>query len=605
MYQRLQTTLVGILVTTLISGCGIAVPETPITTMIPTTTQHPLATTTPTETVLPQPTVPATILPTSTPVLTDTPTATSRPYELISNQYYVVEGDPVRKLSLYLPSEESRRPFTLLIAAGQYFPDLIDYFVELGYPVISFNTRNDSYLTEIQDGFCALAWTRANARAFGFDAAQLVPIGGSMWGGNAALLGLVDDPAPFLEECPNTLPETGRVRAIITLAGVFDYSEEGDFFAGFIHNISDFMGGTPAEVPDNWAAASAINWVQGDEPPFLLIHGTSDINVAPSQSEKFADVLEIAGTEVSLVLLPGVNHNTSVTDPQVFTEMQSFLERLEQTATQDKDSDSLIAFTSERNGNSDIYVMNADGSNQRRLTDDPAYDAWSSWSPDGSRIAFVSTRSGNADIYIMDVDGTNPRQLTQHSADDIWPAWSPDGTRIAFPSRRDGNFEIYVINVDGTGLQRLTNTTAAEDFPTWSPDSMQLLFSRIEGNDGTYLMHADGSQERQLLDFPILEPAWSPDGSRIAFGSDHEGFRGIYVMDADGRDLQRLSTNRSGENCPDWSPDGTKITFVSWRDGIGEIYVMDVDGINLLQLTQDWFADEFPDWQPIPRPPIQ
>jgi len=96
----------------------------------------------------------------------------------------------------------------------------------------------------------------------------------------------------------------------------------------------------------------------------------------------------------------------------------------------------VIAFNSERAGNTDIYIMNADGNDQRRLTDDPAYDAWPSWSPDGSQIAFVSTRNGNPDIFIMDADGSNLRQLTDHPANDIWPAWSLDGTRIAFPSRQ-------------------------------------------------------------------------------------------------------------------------------------------------------------------------
>ena len=83
----------------------------------------------------------------------------------------------------------------------------------------------------------------------------------------------------------------------------------------------------------------------------------------------------------------------------------------------------VIAFTSERDGNSEIYIMNADGSDPRRLTHDPAYDAWPTWSPDGSQIAFASNRSGNPDIYVMDADGSNVRQLTQHSENDIWPEW--------------------------------------------------------------------------------------------------------------------------------------------------------------------------------------
>jgi WD40 repeat protein len=294
----------------------------------------------------------------------------------------------------------------------------------------------------------------------------------------------------------------------------------------------------------------------------------------------------------------------------------------------------VIAFTSDReDGEGDIYIMSAPEGvdtgeqgipNPKRLTDDPAYDGWPTWSPDGSQIAFMSTRSGNPDIYVMDADGSNLRQLTDHPANDIWPEWSPDGTRIAFPSRRDGNFELYVVNADGTGLQRLTNTPGHEDFPAWSPDGTQLLFSRSEGDDGTFVMtvpsgtDAGGAEpgsgnERRLLDFRVLEPAWSPDGTRIAFGSDHEGFRAIYVMDVadaltgtDAANLRKLSNTRAGENCPSWSPDGTRITFASWRDGNGEIYVMAVpdgaaeDGSNRQKLTNDRFEDEFPAWRPVP-----
>ncbi len=273
----------------------------------------------------------------------------------------------------------------------------------------------------------------------------------------------------------------------------------------------------------------------------------------------------------------------------------------------------LIAFTSERDGNGEIYVMNADGRDQRRLTDDPAYDAWPTWSPDGTRIAFVSTRSGNADIFVMELNGAeqgsgNLQQLTDDQEEDIWPEWSPDGTRIAFPSRRDGNFEIYVMDADGTNLQRLTNSPGSDDFPAWSPDSARIVFSRTGTDRGTYIINADGSNEQKVLDFAVLEPAWSPDGTQIAFGSDHEGYRAIYVMDVEGTEqgsgnLQRLSDTKAGENCPSWSPDGRQIVFASWRDGDGEIYVMDLDGAeqgsgSVQKLTDNRFADEFPTWQP-------
>jgi Tol biopolymer transport system component len=262
-------------------------------------------------------------------------------------------------------------------------------------------------------------------------------------------------------------------------------------------------------------------------------------------------------------------------------------------------SGDMIAFTSDRgDGEGDIFVMNADGSDQRRLTNGPSYDAWPAWSPNGSQIAFTSARNGNADIYVMDADGTSLQRLTDDVESDFWPDWSPDGTQIAFVSRRDGNSELYVVDVEGSSLQRLTNTPGREDFPAWSPDGPRIVFSRIEGNDGTFVMDADGSNEQRLLNYPVLEPAWSPNGTRIAFGSDHGGLRAIYVMDADGSNLQKLSNTRAGENCPDWSQDGTRITFASWRDGDGEIYVMDADGSNLQKLTDNRYEDEFPAWRP-------
>lgn len=257
-----------------------------------------------------------------------------------------------------------------------------------------------------------------------------------------------------------------------------------------------------------------------------------------------------------------------------------------------------IAYTSDQDGNAEIYIMNPDGNNPIRLTDNPAYDAWPTWSPDGSQIAFMSDRTGNPDIFVMTADGTNLRQLTDHPANDIWPEWSPDGTRIAFPSRRDGNFEIYIMNPDGSDQQRLTNTPGHEDFPAWSPDGTRILFTRSEIDEGTYVMNADGSGEKRLLDFRVFEPDWSPDGTQIVFGSDHEGFRGIYVMDTNGGNMKKLSTTRAGENGPTWAPDGIQLAFTSWRGNDGEIYVMDTSGNYLEQLTNNRSEEEFPAWQP-------
>ena len=147
-----------------------------------------------------------------------------------------------------------------------------------------------------------------------------------------------------------------------------------------------------------------------------------------------------------------------------------------------------IAFMSKRDGNPEIYVMDADGGNQRNLTNHRNDDWWPSWSPDGKRIVFVSERDGNREIYVMDADGGNPQNLTNDPNEDWYPSWSPDGERIVFMSRRDGHvidraptYEIYVMDADGGNPQNLTNNPRDDFSPTWfnSPFSVSLTGKKI------------------------------------------------------------------------------------------------------------------------------
>ena len=128
-----------------------------------------------------------------------------------------------------------------------------------------------------------------------------------------------------------------------------------------------------------------------------------------------------------------------------------------------------IAFYSDRDGNNEIYVMDAYGRNPLKLTNHPASDWYPAWRPDGQRIAFCSDRDVGYEIYVMDTDGKNPRNLTNHPAEDEVPAWSSDGQRIAFTSDRDGNCEVYAMDADGKNRRRLTNHPAQDVFADWSP----------------------------------------------------------------------------------------------------------------------------------------
>ncbi len=265
-------------------------------------------------------------------------------------------------------------------------------------------------------------------------------------------------------------------------------------------------------------------------------------------------------------------------------------------------SDRLV-FTSNRDGNFEIYSMASDGTGTTRLTNQPASDILPAWSPNRARIAFASNRDGNFEIYLMNADGSSPTRLTVNARVDGAPAWSPDGSKIAFTSSRDGNFEIYVINTDGTGLKRLTNHAAADTSPTWSPTGARIAFSsNRSGLFQIYSMNADGSGVTRLTNASAIEtsPAWSPDGKRIVFSSNRSGLLNfeLYVMNADGSSPARLTNNPADDVEPSWSPDGEKIVFTSNRDGFlnPEIYVMSADGSSPLRLTASPTTDMSARW---------
>jgi Tol biopolymer transport system component len=266
-----------------------------------------------------------------------------------------------------------------------------------------------------------------------------------------------------------------------------------------------------------------------------------------------------------------------------------------------------IAFSSNRSGSWDIYVMDSDGTDQTKITDNitgafntSIDDISVSWSPDGTKIAFDSRDRGKFDVYTEDSDGKNVSIFTTDPSHDCYPDWSPDGRQIAFATNRDDNFEIYVKNTDGSGKQRVTRNTAADLFPSWSPYGTKIAFtSNRDGNDEIYVMNSDGSNQTRLTDNVTadLYPSWSPDGTKIAFTSDRDGNDEIYIMNSDGSTQTRLTDNPSQDDMPKWSPDGTKIVFTSNRDGNFQIYVMDADGSEQTRITNNSADDRWPAWR--------
>ena len=262
----------------------------------------------------------------------------------------------------------------------------------------------------------------------------------------------------------------------------------------------------------------------------------------------------------------------------------------------------LIALSSDQDGDFEIWVVNADGSRQRQLTDNDSMDISPSWSPDGSQIAFVSNREGNDEIYVMNADGGDQRRLTQtFDASESFPAWSPDGREISLDSDRDGNWEIYRMMADGSNPHRLTKDPADDWLTSWSPDGSQVVFeSKRDGNYEIYVMNADGSHQQRLTTNQSHDgfPAWSSDGMQIAFVSKRDGNYEIYTMNADGTSQQRVTDNPAEDSDPAWSPDGEWLAFVSQRDGNDEIYIMRANGSGARQLTDNGARNWSPAWQP-------
>ncbi|MEL7044900.1 MAG: hypothetical protein AAGL66_07755 [Pseudomonadota bacterium] len=226
-----------------------------------------------------------------------------------------------------------------------------------------------------------------------------------------------------------------------------------------------------------------------------------------------------------------------------------------------------IVFYSERDGNAEIYVMDADGSDPVRLTDHPAADGYPNFSPNGEKIVFDSDRSGNHDIWIMAADGAGLQPLTRHPGRDVAPSWSPDGTHIAFMSDRSGTFQVWVMNADGSNPNMMTDF-GTNWFPRWSPDGTKLAYH--VGRDVFTLDLASRRYRRLTIDPDNgMYPTWSPDGSRIAFMSWRSGSTEIWVMDADGSDQVRLTHTVEGDAIdPRWSPDGARLVFVHVPGGL-------------------------------------
>jgi TolB protein len=246
-------------------------------------------------------------------------------------------------------------------------------------------------------------------------------------------------------------------------------------------------------------------------------------------------------------------------------------------------------------------LVRPDGTGRKALTATPWSEHEPRWSPDAAAVAFTGDRDGNPDIYVIGADGSNLVRLTHGAAADEGPDWSPDGTRIAFTTNRDGNAEVYVMQADGSEPVNVSRSPATEDSaPSWSPDGSRIVFLRTRpGRRDLVVMAADGADQRELaLPGNESHPRWSPDGARIAFVSDRDSNAEIYTVSADGSGARRLTSSPAADSAPAWAPDGTRLAFQTGRYGDDDIAVMNADGSDVRPVTAGAGSDRRPDWRP-------
>ena len=266
-----------------------------------------------------------------------------------------------------------------------------------------------------------------------------------------------------------------------------------------------------------------------------------------------------------------------------------------------------IAFTSNRDGNYEIYIMNPDGTVQKNLTRHKAGDVQPAWSPTGEEILFVSYRDGRPDLYLMDSDGTNVRKVFKNLKSRTAPAWAPDGKQISY-CRSDPVRELYIASLDKKKEKRVAPLGKYDGYASWSPDGTKIAFggpSRHRNTDSRiYIFNLETRRKEVLFAEAILtsmkNPSWSLSDGRIAFSWFKGGTSTIYVMESDGDNPKKIVDLPPGFAAahPEWSPDGRELVYEQYKQQNNDrhIYITNVDKRAPDKLTHkgiNFFADWF------------
>jgi TolB protein len=264
-----------------------------------------------------------------------------------------------------------------------------------------------------------------------------------------------------------------------------------------------------------------------------------------------------------------------------------------------------IAFTSDRDGNreKEIWLMDADGQGQRRITGHKSISMSPAWRPQGDSLAYVSFFEGPPGIYLVELASGKKRPLFTEGSLNISPSISPDGQQVAFARSVAGNTEIFVAGIDGGNLRRLTTSPGIDTNPSWSPSGRELAFtSSRAGNPMIYAMDAEGANVRRITFSGEYNDgaSWRPDGTQIVYSSRRGNSFDVAATDLVTYESRTVTSGPGSKESPTFSPDGRRIAFAWQRGGSTQIYVMGADGTEPRQLTSQG-NNLGPEWSAYPK----
>jgi len=263
-----------------------------------------------------------------------------------------------------------------------------------------------------------------------------------------------------------------------------------------------------------------------------------------------------------------------------------------------------IAFVSNATGAKEIYVMDYDGENRRRITRDNTIATYPDWFPDGRRIVYTMYRGSRQELHAVNISTGETGVLTEFPGLNAFPAVSPRGNEMLAALSRDGNTEIYRLRADGTDPRRLTYGRSTESSPCWSPDGRRVAFvSDRSGTPQIYVMSAAGGRAERLTyqGGNNTSPDWSPNGDLVAFTSRVDGVYQICTVDVETREVVRLTTGGGSKEDPSWAPDGRHIVYSKRQGGKTDLYMLDILDLQPIRLTDGSGDYTSPSWSGRPE----